>query len=73
MTALGSQLWFMRDERGDMQRPRGSKVGVVSVRVLMRTCEGLSEDTLVFTMRTMAYSSGESLDKRDGFLASRVC
>ena len=37
-TALGAQLWFTRDERDEMQRPRGSKVGVVRVRVLIRTC-----------------------------------
>lgn len=37
MTAFGVQLWFMRDERGEMQRPRGSKVGVVRVNVLIRT------------------------------------
>lgn len=37
MMVLGVQLWFRREERGERQRPRGSKVGVVRVRVLMST------------------------------------
>lgn len=44
MAALGAQLWFIREGRGERQRPRGSKVGVVRVRVLMRTWMVVSGD-----------------------------
>ena len=46
MTALGLQLWFMSDVIGDMHRPRGSSVGVVSVRVFMRTYGTFSRESL---------------------------
>ena len=37
MMVLGIQLWFISDGSGERQRPRGSKVAVVRVRVLIRT------------------------------------
>ena len=71
MTALGVQLWFMRDERGEMQRPRGSNVGVVRVSVLMRTCAYI-ELRVIGEFEVRAYSSGESLNEWDGFSTSRI-
>lgn len=66
MAVFGAQLWLRRAERGERQRPRGSRLGVVRVWALMRT-RAVSVWTNVMASVLLEYDEAARL------MSSMVC